>query len=171
MQTFHCRHTYPSGHVANWKGSWEALATGAGSHELRIKGRGSSFHAVLGHCTSGNYLCIPLINAGCALASWRDTFWNTEQLSCVIGETDAVTIAAAINDYGNYCAGGMADMADMTGMADLEIEYSITKEALREADECFRKLREDYHSLREHADLLETLLRSHGIAYPDFCGW
>jgi hypothetical protein len=56
-------------------------------------------------------------------------------------------------------------------MTDLELDYMIAEEALREAEESFDKLREDYHALREHADMLEALLRNHGIDYPEFCPW
>lgn len=56
-------------------------------------------------------------------------------------------------------------------MTDLELDYMIANEALQEAEESFTTLREDYHSLREHTDQLETILRNHGINYPDFCGW
>lgn len=44
----------------------------------------------------------------------------------------------------------------------------VVQEALQEAEKCFEKHREDYHSLRAHADLLEALLRNNGIDYPDF---
>lgn len=56
-------------------------------------------------------------------------------------------------------------------MTEMEIDLQIAEAALQEADEAFSKLREDYHELREHADILEALLRDHGIDYPDFCGW
>ncbi len=56
-------------------------------------------------------------------------------------------------------------------MTDLELDYMISEEALQEAEESFNKLLEDYHALREHTDQLETILRNHGISYPDFCGW
>jgi hypothetical protein len=56
-------------------------------------------------------------------------------------------------------------------MTNLELEYIIAQETLREAEESFDKLRKDYHALREYTDMLETLLRSHGIDYPEFCGW
>lgn len=102
MQTFHCKHTYPSGRTAKWNGVWEVLATETDFHELLIKGRGSSFDVVLGYYSSGYYLCIPEINVGCALGYWSDVFWNTERLSSLISETDAVTIATAINHYGYY---------------------------------------------------------------------
>lgn len=56
-------------------------------------------------------------------------------------------------------------------MTDLKLELQIAECALQEADEAFTKLREDYQELREHADVLEALLRNHGIDFPDFCGW
>jgi len=102
MQTFICKHKYPGGHKATWNGSWEILDIGTDYHELRIKGRGSSFDVVLGRCSSGYYLCIPSIDVGCALTFWSDTFWNTERLTPLLCETDAVTIATAIDHYGNY---------------------------------------------------------------------
>ena len=54
---------------------------------------------------------------------------------------------------------------------NLELELEVANETIREADECVIKLREDYHLLKEHAYALESLLRDHGISYPDFCGW
>lgn len=56
-------------------------------------------------------------------------------------------------------------------MTEMEIDLQIAEVALQEANEAFTKLREDYQELREHANILEALLRDHGIAYPDFCGW
>ena len=56
-------------------------------------------------------------------------------------------------------------------MTDLEVELQIAECSLQEAGETFTKLREDYQELRAHADVLEELLRNHGIEYPDFCGW
>lgn len=56
-------------------------------------------------------------------------------------------------------------------MTDVELELCIAEEAIREADECVTKLRKDYHALREHANVLETLLHNNGIEYPHFYGW
>lgn len=56
-------------------------------------------------------------------------------------------------------------------MTDLEVELQIAECSLQEAEEAFTKLREDYHELRAHADILEELLRNQGIEYPDFGGW
>ena len=54
---------------------------------------------------------------------------------------------------------------------DLEIELLMAQETIREAEECFDKLRKDYHALREHTDQLETILRDHDIPFPEFWGW
>lgn len=102
MQTFECIHTYQSGETSKWAGSWEVLQVETDFHELRIQGRGACFDAILGYCSSGNYLCIPSSNVGCALGYWSDVFWNTERISQVLCETDAVTIATALNHYGNF---------------------------------------------------------------------
>ncbi|MGL5437662.1 MAG: DUF6618 family protein [Lachnospiraceae bacterium] len=102
METFECTHTYPSGNKRCWTGMWKILSICTDFHELRIKGRGSSFDVVAGYCSTGNYLCIPSINVGCALTDWSDVFWNIERLSQVLTETDAVTIAIALNHYGQY---------------------------------------------------------------------
>lgn len=102
MQTFRCFHTYSSNHKAHWEVSWEILSTNCDFHELRIKGGGSSFDVIAGYCTSGNFLCIPSIKVGCALAYWSDLFWNIEQLSKVMTVTDAVTIANALSHYDLY---------------------------------------------------------------------
>ena len=56
-------------------------------------------------------------------------------------------------------------------MTDFELDLQIAELSLQEADEAFSKLREDYHELREHADQLETILKIHGINFPEFCGW
>ena len=53
----------------------------------------------------------------------------------------------------------------------LEIELLMAQETIREAEECFDKLRKDYHALREHTDQLETILRDHDIPCPEFWGW
>lgn len=102
MQTFCLKHKYMNGDTMNWDVSWELLDFEFNHHELRIRARGSSFDVVLGQYLSGYYLCIPAIGVGCNITFWSDVFWNTERLSCLLSETDAATIAAAINHYGNY---------------------------------------------------------------------
>jgi len=103
MQTFHCKHTYHNGDSSRWDGSWDILERETDFHELRIRGRGSSYDVVLGECSSGNYLCIPASNIGCSLGHWTDTFWNFERLSSLMNETDAKTIITALYYYHSYC--------------------------------------------------------------------
>lgn len=102
MQTFICEHTYSDGDIDSWKVSWEILDAQTDYRKLRIRGKGSSFDVILGYSSSGNYLCIPEIDVGCALALWSDIFWNQKRLSGLMTESDAATIAHAINHYDNY---------------------------------------------------------------------
>lgn len=99
MNQFKCIHMDENGNEQKWTGTWEPISTGPGCHELRVCGRGSDYTVVLGQCSTGNYLVIPVMNIGCGLAGLTDVFWNAEQLSRVINTADAVTIATALNDY------------------------------------------------------------------------
>lgn len=51
---------------------------------------------------------------------------------------------------------------------ELEIELMIAQETILEAEEAFRKLRKDYHELRKHTDLLESILKENNISFPEF---
>jgi len=100
MQDFECKHNYFNDDFeSSWTGSVETLFEYCEFDEIRIKGRGSSFLVILGYCSLGNYLCIPQIDVGCALSSLSDVFYNTEKLTPLIGETDAVTVATALFYY------------------------------------------------------------------------
>lgn len=54
---------------------------------------------------------------------------------------------------------------------ELEIELMVAQETIREAEEAFDKLRQDYHELRKHTDRLESILKEHNISFPEFWGW
>lgn len=54
---------------------------------------------------------------------------------------------------------------------ELEIELKVAQETIREAEEAFDKLRQDYHGLRKHTDRLESILKKHNISFPEFWGW
>lgn len=99
MKEFKCFYKDENDKMIRWKGSYEIIPTEANLHELLINARGSSFLAVLGHYTHGNYICIPLLDVGCSLTYWSDVFWNTEKLSQVMDTIDAITIASALNAY------------------------------------------------------------------------
>lgn len=67
-----------------------------GSHyEMQIQSR-SSIYVLFGKASRGYFACIPDWQAGCHLVDFKDTFWNTEQLSRVIGEVDGITVAQAL---------------------------------------------------------------------------
>ncbi len=83
----------------SWVGSWELVGAGTDYEELKIRGRGSSYHVVLGKYSYGNYLCIPDMDVGCSLSFLTDVFWNCERLSRLIGKTDAITISNGLRDY------------------------------------------------------------------------
>ena len=51
---------------------------------------------------------------------------------------------------------------------DLELDLMIANAALREAEEAFVKLRDDYAELRQYTDKLESILKEHGIPFPEF---
>ncbi len=56
-------------------------------------------------------------------------------------------------------------------ITDIEVELMVANETIREAEEAFDRLRQDYHALREHTDMLEAILREHKIPFPEFWGW
>ena len=43
---------------------------------------------------------------------------------------------------------------------ELEIELMVAQETIREAEEAFAKLRQDYHELRKHTDRLDIVIFS-----------
>ena len=97
--TLQCQHTYPDGGKASWMVQWDILEQSKDTCELLVLGRDSEYRIILGQCSTGRYLCIPLLNIGCGLAAPSDLRWNTAQIASVLNETDAVTIAAAIYDH------------------------------------------------------------------------
>ena len=54
---------------------------------------------------------------------------------------------------------------------ELEIELMVAQETIREAEEAFGKLRQDYHELRKHTDQLESIQRKREILFLEFWGW
>ncbi len=67
-----------------------------GSHyEIRIDSR-SSITVVFGKTALGGFACMPDFGAGCHLADLKDHFWNTEQLTRVLGKVDGITVSSAL---------------------------------------------------------------------------
>ena len=99
MKKYPCQYIGDDEYPSSWIGSWELIGAGTDYEEIKISGRGSCYHIVLGYYSRGNYLCIPDIDIGCALASLKDVFWNYERLSRIVGKTDAITISRGLNDF------------------------------------------------------------------------
>ena len=85
-----------------WSGEVMVRSHSMGMAELLIYGRDSCINAVIGKYMSGQYICIPDIDAGCPLSSLSDVFWNRERLSAHMREADAVTVAHALREVSVY---------------------------------------------------------------------
>ena len=100
--TLQCQHTYPDGQKAFWMVRWESLGPSKDTCELLVFGRDSEYRIILGQCSTGRYLCIPLLDIGCGLAEPWNLQWNTAQIASDLNETDAVTIATAIYGHSRH---------------------------------------------------------------------
>lgn len=80
----------------HWMGKIESIIKRTNGFEATISGKSSGFHLIVGESEWGKYLCIPTWGIGCELASYEDTFWNTERLSRLISKPDAITVVNGI---------------------------------------------------------------------------
>lgn len=70
--------------------------------EASITADNWQFHIIVGKFQFGNYLCIPNWKVGVELSSWKDTFWNLEQLASVLKRKNAISIVTAIKYIAEY---------------------------------------------------------------------
>ncbi|MCH4890882.1 hypothetical protein EZV73_25100 [Acidaminobacter sp. JC074] len=66
--------------------------------EFNVSVNGSSFHILLGSHLGGNFICIPNWEIGCELASYSDTFWNSEKLDKHINPINSECLAYTIKE-------------------------------------------------------------------------
>lgn len=76
-----------------WQGDIRLIRHSDTCYEAEITGRGTYFHVIAGKHRYGNYICIPNHDVGSELSGFRDLFWNTERLSGLLKNVDAVTVA------------------------------------------------------------------------------
>lgn len=76
-----------------WQGEIWLIGHSGACYEAEITGRGTYFHVIAGKHRYGNYICIPNHDVGSELSKFRDLFWNTERLCCLMKKVDAVTVA------------------------------------------------------------------------------
>jgi len=81
-----------------WSGEINNIKGSKGNCEMEVTARGYFYHVIFGSHAYGNYLCVPNWNVGCELADYSDLFWNTERLSRIISNQDAITIATAVKE-------------------------------------------------------------------------
>lgn len=85
-----------------WDGEIKITRRSLNMAEFIIYGRSSCINGIVGKYMSGQYICIPDIDVGCALSRLSDTFWNKERLSSHMHEVDAVTVACALKTLSEH---------------------------------------------------------------------
>jgi hypothetical protein len=88
-----------------WSGEINNIKSSKGNCEMEVTARGYFYHVIFGPHAYGNYLCVPNWNVGCELADYSDLFWNTERLSRIISNQDAITIATAVREVSQILNG------------------------------------------------------------------
>jgi len=72
------------------------------STEIQLTSRSSIFLTVC-ESSRGYLACVPDFEAGCYLADFNDTFWNTEKLSAALNNmVDGITIASALKHLSEH---------------------------------------------------------------------
>lgn len=98
MVTYTCAGPGLDGKNTKWDGSVEIVCEHKGIFEVEFHGRHSEIRAILGKYSYGNFICIPSLNIGCPMADWSDIIWNIRNLRDCIGEVDATTVAAGLQE-------------------------------------------------------------------------
>ena len=94
LLSFKCQMRTEDG-IERWGGIIPRFESHGSHYEIRIESR-SGIMVVFGKTARGWFACMPDQGAGCHLSDFKDRFWNTESLSSVLGEVDAVTVAQAL---------------------------------------------------------------------------
>lgn len=81
--------------IESWFGMITSLTKFGSHYEFKIESR-SGFIVVIGRTNYGNFACIPDYDIGCHLSTLNDLFWNSERLSSIMNEVDAITVAHAL---------------------------------------------------------------------------
>ena len=80
-----------------WQGTLVRLDGDDNLFLAHVNGRSTGIDIIGGHDTNGApFICLPAYSVGCRTAKFRDTFWNYEYLTPLIGEVDATTVAQGL---------------------------------------------------------------------------
>lgn len=78
-----------------WNGIIPRIIKHGSHYELRIESR-SGIMVLFGKTSQGGFACMPDFGVGCHIVDLKDTFWNTEKLTAVLGKVDGITVAEAL---------------------------------------------------------------------------
>jgi len=78
-----------------WEGTITKFTRYQNHYEIKIESR-SSIMVLFGRTSRGAFACIPDFGVGCHLVDLKDRFWNTEQLTGLLGKVDGITVATAL---------------------------------------------------------------------------
>lgn len=84
---------------AIWEGEIQSVRACRTTTEADVQARGSCFRIIIGHCNTGNFLCVPNWNIGMELAGFDDCFWTLEKLTSNyprLNMVDAISITYAV---------------------------------------------------------------------------
>lgn len=84
-----------------WSGTITQITNYGSHHEILIDSR-SSIKVIVGATECGNFACIPDFGVGCHLASFKDIFWNEEQLCKTLGTIDGITVSKALYTIADF---------------------------------------------------------------------
>lgn len=102
-KTFTCGYL-PDLRMKSWKGTICPLLPFE-PKDFEVCARGSMFHIIIGHHSSGLYLCVPNWGIGMDIVDPDDCFWNYGHLSASypkIRKVDAVSIVNALAAIKHY---------------------------------------------------------------------
>lgn len=97
--SFACQMNTDDG-IECWKGVIPKFLDRGSHYEIKIESR-SSIMVLFGETSQGGFACMPDYGVGCHLGSFKDKFWNTENLTAVLGEVDGITVAEALYALAN----------------------------------------------------------------------
>ncbi len=92
--SFECEMKTDNG-VEHWEGIIPRFENRGSHYEIRIESR-SGIMVLFGETSQGGFACMPDHGVGCHLSSFKDKFWNMENLTAVLGEVDGITVAEAL---------------------------------------------------------------------------
>lgn len=86
--------------IERWNAQIKNLSITPSNCEFEVQALGDAFHVIMGAHLYGRYVCIPNWEIGCELATFNDTFWNSEQLVKYLGIKNTATVVSAIKEIG-----------------------------------------------------------------------